>query len=86
MNPLPPPRDPHDLDPYEAVLFDMDGVVTNTASIHAAAWKQLFDQVLRDPRVSVLDRDRPFDVVVDYRRYVDGRSREDGVTGSAQAA
>lgn len=81
MNPLPPPRDPHDLDPYEAVLFDMDGVVTNTASIHAAAWKQLFDQVLRDPRVLVVDRDGPFDAVADYRRYVDGRSREDGVTG-----
>ncbi len=66
---------------YEAVLFDMDGVVINTAAIHAAAWKQLFDQVLRDPRVHVDDPERTFDAVADYRRYVDGRSREDGVSG-----
>ena len=72
----------HDLEAvYDAVLFDMDGVVTDTAAIHAAAWKQLFDQVLRDPRVHVDDPERTFDPVVDYRRYVDGRSREDGVSG-----
>jgi beta-phosphoglucomutase family hydrolase len=65
---------------YDAVLFDMDGVVTNTATIHAAAWKQLFDQVLQDPRVQLTDPERRFDEVADYRRYVDGRSREDGVS------
>lgn len=65
--------------PYEAVLFDMDGVVTQTAVVHAAAWKQLFDEVLRDPRLSTADAARPFDEGEDYRRYVDGRQREDGV-------
>lgn len=65
--------------PYEAVLFDMDGVVTQTAAVHAAAWKQLFDEVLQDPRISGADVLQPFDEDADYRRYVDGRQREDGV-------
>ncbi len=65
--------------PYAAVLFDMDGVVTQTAAVHAAAWKQLFDDVLRDPRVTGDAARRPFDEGSDYRRYVDGRQREDGV-------
>jgi hypothetical protein len=46
--------------PYDAVIFDMDGVVTDTASLHAKAWKQLFDQVLADPRADVV---RPVDPV-----------------------
>ena len=61
---------------YDAVIFDMDGVVTDTASLHAAAWKQMFDEALHDragPRAS------GFDIENDYRRYVDGRTREDGV-------
>ena len=65
--------------PYDAVLFDMDGVVTDTASLHAAAWKRLFDDVLADPRARTHGPQAPFDVVQDYRRYVDGRRREDGV-------
>lgn len=81
MNEVPRLPGTHRVDTvYDAVLFDMDGVVTDTAGIHAAAWKQLFDQVLQDPRVRVADPERTFDPVVDYRRYVDGRSREDGVT------
>ncbi|MFC5999600.1 beta-phosphoglucomutase family hydrolase [Quadrisphaera sp. GCM10027208] len=63
--------------PQDAVIFDMDGVVTDTARVHAQAWKQLFDGVLADPRVGAAGE--PFDPDVDYRRYVDGRSREDGV-------
>ncbi|TFC25648.1 beta-phosphoglucomutase family hydrolase [Cryobacterium sp. TMT1-3] len=60
---------------YEAVIFDMDGVVTDTALVHAAAWKRLFDEVL-----PMLAPDAtPFDEVEDYRRSVDGRPREDGV-------
>ncbi|WP_104062026.1 beta-phosphoglucomutase family hydrolase [Arthrobacter sp. 4R501] len=66
--------------PYQAVLFDMDGVVTQTAAVHAAAWKQLFDSVLQDPRLAGRPRRDPFDDDADYRRYVDGRQREDGVT------
>lgn len=65
--------------PYGAVLFDMDGVLTQTASVHAAAWKQLFDEVLQDPRLDGRRGTEPFDEDADYRRYVDGRQREDGV-------
>ncbi|WP_081793257.1 beta-phosphoglucomutase family hydrolase [Intrasporangium chromatireducens] len=64
--------------PQEAVIFDMDGVVTDTAAMHATAWKALFDQVLADPRLGAMPY-RPFDAVEDYRRLVDGRSREEGV-------
>jgi len=63
-------------DGVRACLFDLDGVLTPTAKIHAAAWKEMFDSFLRD-----LDGDgfRPFDVVADYDTYVDGRPRADGV-------
>ncbi len=66
---------------YGAAIFDMDGVVTDTASVHAQAWKRLFDAVLDDDRAKagVAGALRPFDADADYRRYVDGRSREDGV-------
>jgi beta-phosphoglucomutase family hydrolase len=59
-----------------AFIFDMDGVVTDTATIHAAAWKALFDDVLRELGGG---DGSPFDEVRDYRAYVDGRPREDGV-------
>lgn len=62
---------------YDAVIFDMDGVVTRTAEVHAAAWKRLFDDVLaREAHGAAF---RPFDIVGDYRRYVDGKPRYDGV-------
>ncbi|GAA4283871.1 beta-phosphoglucomutase family hydrolase [Brevibacterium daeguense] len=65
--------------PWSAVVFDMDGVVTDTASLHAVSWQQLFDDVLADERLEG-DIDRsPFDVIADYRKHVDGRQREDGV-------
>jgi beta-phosphoglucomutase family hydrolase len=59
-----------------ACLFDMDGVLTDTASVHAEAWKQTFDAFLREHSG---DDARPFDVERDYERYVDGKPREDGV-------
>lgn len=65
--------------PYDAVIFDMDGVVTDTAALHAAAWRQLFDEVLADPRAALAGPVDPFDEARDYRRYVDGRPRQDGV-------
>lgn len=65
--------------PYDAVIFDLDGIVTDTAALHAAAWKAMFDEVLADPRARTDGPARPFDAVDDYRRYVDGRRREDGV-------
>lgn len=73
--------------PQEAVIFDMDGVVTDTAAVHAEAWKRLFDAVLTDERVRTRSgaATRPFDADSDYRRYVDGRSREDGVAAFTAA-
>jgi len=63
-------------DAVRACLFDMDGVLTNTATVHAEAWKQTFDAYLR----ARLGPDaRPFDVESDYGPYVDGKKREDGV-------
>ena len=62
-------------DGTRACLFDLDGVLTDTASVHAAAWKQMFDEFLRA-------RDgegfRPFDVSADYGPYVDGKPRLEG--------
>jgi beta-phosphoglucomutase family hydrolase len=60
----------------QACLFDLDGVITRTAVVHAAAWKQTFDEYLR--RRDGTDY-RPFDKGADYDRYVDGRPRADGV-------
>ncbi|MFI1471602.1 HAD family hydrolase [Streptomyces wuyuanensis] len=66
-------------DHVRTCLFDLDGVLTRTAKVHAAAWKEMFDDFLR------LRADRegagfvPFDAVRDYDEYVDGRPREDGV-------
>jgi beta-phosphoglucomutase family hydrolase len=74
--------------PQEAVIFDLDGVVTDTARLHARAWKQLFDAVLADPRATSTPRGGPterFDAERDYRRYVDGRSRQDGVRAVLEA-
>ncbi|GHH31131.1 HAD family hydrolase [Streptomyces lanatus] len=59
-----------------ACLFDLDGVITDTASVHAAAWKETFDAFLRKREG---DGFRPFSVDADYREFVDGRPRADGV-------
>jgi alpha,alpha-trehalose phosphorylase len=55
--------------PFDAVLFDLDGVLTSTTPLHAACWKQAFDEVLTEP----------FDVERDYLAHVDGKPRLDGV-------
>jgi beta-phosphoglucomutase family hydrolase len=62
-------------DAARACLFDMDGVLTRTATVHAAAWKQMFDEFLRERDG---DGFTPFDPVADYDEYVDGKRREDG--------
>lgn len=62
-----------------ACLFDLDGVLTDTASVHAAAWKATFDPVLRSLAAATGEPYTPFDPVEDYRRYVDGRPRLDGI-------
>ncbi|WP_432145725.1 HAD family hydrolase [Streptomyces sp. bgisy084] len=56
-----------------AVIFDTDGVITDSAAVHAAAWKGAFDACL-----AAVGGQRPFDPVGDYLRHVDGRSRQDG--------
>jgi beta-phosphoglucomutase-like phosphatase (HAD superfamily) len=60
-------------------LFDLDGVLTPTASLHAAAWKQLFDDFLRARSQRTGEPFVPFDLGSDYPRYVDGKPRQDGV-------
>ena len=64
---------------FDAVLFDMDGVVTDTAIAHAAAWKRLFDDYLAERAQREPTDDRPFDANADYRAFVDGKPRYDGV-------
>ncbi|WP_031480013.1 HAD family hydrolase [Streptomyces bicolor] len=83
---MPPPRSPDTsrdalapvLRAVHAVVFDTDGVITDSARVHAAAWKEAFDAFLRahppeDPALR-----RPFDERDDYLRHVDGKSRLDG--------
>lgn len=69
-----PPED------FDAVLFDLDGVLTDTASLHARAWKRMFDEFLR--RYSADNRlpFEPFDIATDYRSFVDGKPRFEGVS------
>ena len=68
-------------DATRACLFDLDGVLTDTASVHAAAWKQMFDDYLRARADRTGGPFRPFDVAADYAPYVDGRPRLDGTRG-----
>ncbi|WP_153815403.1 beta-phosphoglucomutase family hydrolase [Streptomyces sp. SUK 48] len=62
-----------------ACLFDLDGVLTRTAKVHAAAWKEMFDAWLRERARREGTEFVPLDAVRDYDEYVDGRPREDGV-------
>lgn len=66
------------LEGYRAVLFDLDGVVTDTASVHMAAWKTMFDEVLRARAADAGEEPVLFDEA-DYQRDVDGKPRYDGV-------
>lgn len=65
--------------PIKACLFDLDGVITQTAKVHAKAWKQLFDDFLREHAASSGERFMPFNEHGDYLEYVDGKPRIDGV-------
>jgi beta-phosphoglucomutase family hydrolase len=66
-------------DDIQACLFDLDGVLTKTAAVHAAAWKQAFDDFLRQRAQATGTKFTPFDIHDDYDDYVDGKPREDGV-------
>jgi beta-phosphoglucomutase family hydrolase len=68
-----------DLGGYQAILFDMDGVITDTARIHAACWKMIFDEYLQRWAREKGLAFRSFDVATDYKAYVDGKPRYDGV-------
>jgi beta-phosphoglucomutase family hydrolase len=62
-----------------ACLFDLDGVLTQTAKVHAAAWKLMFDAFLREQAGQTGQPFRPFALPGDYAAYVDGKLRQDGV-------
>ena len=64
---------------FDAILFDLDGVLTDTARIHAACWKRMFDAFLETRAEADGDAFRPFDIEADYPPYVDGKPRFDGV-------
>jgi beta-phosphoglucomutase family hydrolase len=68
-------------DGIRALLFDLDGVLTQTATVHAAAWKQMFDEFLHARAQETGEPFVPFDEADDYDRYVDGRPRDDGTRG-----
>jgi len=66
-------------DGIRACLFDLDGVLTKTQVVHAAAWKQMFDEFLARHSAGSGTPFVPFDAVLDYDEYVDGKPRYDGV-------
>ena len=63
----------------EGVILDLDGVITFTARVHAAAWKELFDTFLRKQSEQSGENLQPFDINFDYSQYVDGKPRLDGI-------
>lgn len=69
----------------DAVLFDLDGVITDTASIHGDCWKKMFDDFLDVYRQAGKGDFDPFDPDVDYKRHVDGKLRYDGVQSFLQS-
>lgn len=70
---------------FDAILFDMDGVLTMTMTIHAACWKKMFDEFLSDQALKNKAPFRSFDITNDYHKYVDGRLRYDGVASFLSA-
>jgi beta-phosphoglucomutase family hydrolase len=62
-----------------ALLFDLDGVLTQTAAVHDKAWKQMFDAFLKQRAEAQGEDFKPFDPGADYNEYVDGKPRYDGV-------
>ncbi len=70
---------------YDAVIFDLDGVITNTASVHAGAWKRMFDEFLSRHASRNGLPFQAFEIETDYRVYVDGKPRLDGVRSFLQS-
>ena len=65
--------------PIRACLFDLDGVLTDSALLHASAWAQVLDEFLLRSTASTGWQFIPFDRDADYRTYIDGRSRLEGI-------
>ncbi len=65
---------------FDAVLFDLDGVVTKTAKVHATCWKKMFDDFLIEYARKTDGIFIPFDIVSDYNQYVDGKLRQEGIS------
>lgn len=78
-------RHPITHDRYDAVLFDMDGVVTDTAGIHASCWKTMFDEFLQRWAARNAEPFHPFDMDTDYKLHVDGKPRYHGVRDFLEA-
>jgi beta-phosphoglucomutase family hydrolase len=72
-------------DGVRGCLFDLDGVITQTAKVHAAAWKEMFDDYLRERAKRTGEKFVPFDPVADYDEYVDGKPRADGTRSFLEA-
>lgn len=70
---------PIDAARFDAVLFDLDGVLTSTARIHSRCWKVMFDDFLGRRAAAAKEPFRPFDIAADYKLYVDGKPRYEGV-------
>jgi len=68
-----------------AAIFDLDGVITDTAALHARTWKELIDPILRAHEEETGDPQPPFDPEEDYRRYVDGKPRHQGLQSFLEA-
>ena len=73
------------VDRFDAVLFDLDGVITDTAAVHARAWKTMFDAYLRHHAAVTGTAFEPFTIERDYKTYVDGKPRYDGVRSFLQS-
>jgi beta-phosphoglucomutase family hydrolase len=72
-------------DEVRALLFDLDGVLTRTATVHAGSWKEMFDEFLRRRAEQTGEPFIPFDPVKDYDRYVDGKPRVAGTRSFLEA-
>lgn len=68
-----------DLASIDAAIFDMDGVITDTARIHAASWEKMFNEFLESRSTETRTKFEPFDIDKDYNLYIDGKPRFDGV-------
>lgn len=77
--PRTPPAATVDVDSYDAVLFDLDGVLTSTATLHTACWKRVFDDFLESWAIQTGEAQPQFDPGADYLQFVDGKPRAAGV-------